>query len=147
MMFSTLAPYIYYFCLILACGFALRRGTAAEYVGVAIMSLGSVASTLATGTFDSAWTGLDSIVFFIDMFVLIALLGLTLMTDRFWPIWMTAFHLAAIAVHGAKSFAPDIAPWALATGSAFWAYPMLAALVIGTYEHVQSLPKDPENSG
>ncbi len=111
------------------------------------MSLGSVASTLATGTFDSAWTGLDSIVFFIDMFVLIALLGLTLMTDRFWPIWMTAFHLAAIAVHGAKSVAPDIAPWALATGSAFWAYPMLAALVIGTYEHVQSLPKDPENSG
>ncbi|OAO04412.1 hypothetical protein A8B75_07260 [Sphingomonadales bacterium EhC05] len=147
MMFSTAAPYIYYCCLILACGFALKRGTVAEYVGVAIMSLGSVASTFGSIALEASWTGLGTITFFIDMVVLVALLGLTLMTDRFWPIWMTAFHLAAIAVHGAKSVAPDIAPWALATGSAFWAYPMLAALVIGTYEHVQSLPKDPENSG
>lgn len=111
------------------------------------MSLGSIASTLATGAFESAWTGLGSIVFYIDMFVLLALLGLTLMTDRFWPIWVTAFHVAAIAVHGAKSVAPDLAPWALATGSAFWAYPMLVALVIGTYEHVQSQPIHSPNSG
>jgi len=75
-------------------------------------------------------------VFAIDVAGLFALIGLTIKSDRFWPIWATAFQLLAVTVHTAMMVDPEITPWAFATGAVFWAYPMLLALAIGSCEHV-----------
>tara|TARA_R110001606_G_scaffold10898_3_gene47042 strand:+ start:2559 stop:2852 length:294 start_codon:yes stop_codon:yes gene_type:complete len=93
------------------------------------------------------WTGLEAEIFAIDVVALIALIWLTLKSDRFWPIWATAFHLLAVTIHAAMMVAPQITPWAFATGSVFWAYPMLLALAIGSRENQPFLPERNIKSG
>ena len=144
MIFATVTPYVFYLCLFAACGYAIYRGNRAEHVGAAILLIGSIATTVGTQVFETAWTGFGSSTFIIDMVALLALIHLTLVSDRFWPMWVTAFHLVSISIHVATMVAPDLAPWALATGSAFWAYPMLLALAIGAHEHVR--PAEAERS-
>lgn len=90
---------------------------------------------------------MEAEIFAIDIVALIALIWLTLKSDRFWPIWATAFHLLAVTIHTVMMLAPQITPWAFATGSVFWAYPMLLALAIGACEHQPLLPGRKIKSG
>ena len=75
-------------------------------------------------------------IFAIDIVALLAFIHLTIKSDRFWPMWATAFQLLAVSIHTAMMVAPQITPWAFGTGAVFWAYPMLLALAIGSREHV-----------
>ena len=139
-MFNTVWAYLYYIFLAACCGYAIFRGARSEYWGAAIMMIGSL-STLAVGRLvGTSWTGVEAGIFAIDMFALLALIYLALTTNRFWPIWATAFHLLAVTIHAAMFVAPQITAWAFATGAVFWAYPMLLALAIGSCEHVPFLP-------
>lgn len=128
---------VYYSFLIFCCGYALYRGSRAEYVGASIMILGSISTAIFARVFEATWTGLEIGIFVIDIVALYALIHLTLVSDRFWPMWATGFHLLAVSVHTAIMVAPEVTPWAFATGAAFWAYPMLLALAIGAHEYVQ----------
>lgn len=140
MIFNTIWAYVYYIFLVGCCGLAIYRGSRSEYIGAAIMIIGSL-STLAVGRLlGTSWTGVEVSILAIDVAALTALTGLALTSDRFWPIWATAFHLLAVAIHSAMMVAPQITPWAFATGAAFWAYPMLLALAIGSYEKVAAKP-------
>ena len=134
MIFNTIWAYIYYIFLVVCCGYALWRGSRFEYLGAAIMIVGSL-STLAVGRLvGSSWTSVEGGIYAVDIIALVALIHLTIKSDRFWPIWATAFHLLAVAIHTAMVVAPQITPWAFATGAAFWAYPMLLALAVGSAE-------------
>ncbi len=147
MIFQTAIPYLFYAYLFIACGYAFYRGNRTEYVGGAIMIIGSVATTLGFHVSGTAWTGLATSTFYVDMIVLLALIYLTMVSDRYWPMWATAFHLVAISIHVATAVAPDIAPWALATGTAFWAYPMILALAIGAHEYARPSEAERLHSG
>ena len=128
---------VYYSFLIFCCGYAFYRGSRVEYVGVSIMILGSVSTAVFARVFGATWTGLEMGIFVIDILALYALIHLTIVSDRFWPMWATGFHLLAVAVHTAMMVAPEVTPWAFATGAAFWAYPMLLTLAIGAHEYVR----------
>lgn len=123
---------LYDIVLLGSCSFAIWRGGTDERVGAAIMLVGSaftVASMLSP-SFD--WSGSRSGMVIVDLAVLAALLILSLRTDRFWPLWMTAFHLIGVTSHLAMLVETSNALPAYAMLQGFWAYPMLAALVIGT---------------
>jgi len=137
MIFNEMQPYIYIIFLLLACGYAVKRGYKAEYVGATIMVLGSLATAIVVRAFGTSWTEIEYGILFVDLIALLALIHLTIVSDRFWPIWATAFHLLAISIHAATAVAPEVAPWAFATGAAFWAYPMLLALAVGAHEYVR----------
>lgn len=147
MIFNTVWAYIYYIFLVACCGYAIFRGSRFEYFGAAIMIIGSL-STLAVGRLlGNSWTRVEVNILVIDAAALLALVYLTLKSDRFWPIWATAFHMLAVSIHTAMLVAPQITPWAFATGAAFWAYPMLLALAIGSYEHTLSVANQEIDSG
>ncbi len=136
MIFNTVWAYFYYIFLIFCCGYAVVRGTGAEYVGVAIITVGSLA-TLAVGQLvETTWTEMEVGIFVVDIVVLAALVCLAFKSDRFWPLWAAAFQLLAVTIHTAIMAAPQITPWAFATGAVFWAYPMLLVLAIGANENV-----------
>jgi len=127
--------YVYYSFLFVCCGYAVWKGAHSEYVGAAIMVIGSL-SSLAVGSFlGTPWINIEVEIFAIDILALVALSWLSLKSSRFWPIWATAFHLLAVSIHAAMLVAPQIKPWAFATGSVFWAYPMLLALAVGAREN------------
>ncbi len=90
---------------------------------------------------------MESEIFAIDIVALLALIYLAIKSDRFWPMWAAAFHLLAVTIHTAMMVAPQITPWAFATGAVFWAYPMLLALAIGSREHIPLAPGRKIESG
>lgn len=147
MTIDALFAWIYYIFLLSCCGYAIWQGTCSEYIGAAIMIIGSFSSLAVGSLLGAQWTGLEPEIFFIDIVALIALIWLSLRSDRFWPMWAAAFHLLALSIHAAMVVAPQIKPWAFATGSVFWAYPMLLALAIGSREHQSSLLKRKIRSG
>ncbi len=139
MTFHEMIPYLYYSFLLLACGYAVKRGHRTEYAGAIIMILGSLATSIVARTSGTTWTGTEYGILLVDLVALLALIHLTIVSDRFWPMWATAFHLLAVSVHTATMVAPIpiITPWAFATGAGFWAYLMLLALAIGAHEYVR----------
>ncbi len=99
------------------------------------MIFGSLSTLAVARAFGTSWSGLEVGIFAIDIVGLFALLCLTIKSDRFWPMWATAFQLLAVTIHTAMMVDPQITPWAFGTGAVFWAYPMLLALAIGSREH------------
>lgn len=147
MIFSTIWPYLYYAFLFICCAYAVIRGSRSEYAGAGIMIAGSFATLFVGQVIGATWTGLEFWIFVIDLVALLALIHLTIISDRFWPMWATAFHLLAVSIHTAIMVAPEITPWAFATGATFWAYPMLLALAVGAHEYVKPGESGHLNSG
>lgn len=147
MILHTIWAYIYYIFLVACCGYAIFHGSRSEYLGAAIMIVGSL-STLAVGRlFGTSWTGVEGGIFVVDIVALVAFIHLALNSDRFWPMWATAFHLLAVTIHTTTLVARHITPWAFATGATFWAYPMLLALAIGSFENALLVPNyEPDSS-
>ena len=100
------------------------------------MICGSLATLAVAKSFGTSWSTVEEGIFAIDVVALAALAYLAIKSDRFWPMWATAFHLLAVTVHTAMMVAPQSTPWAFGTGAVFWAYPMLLALAVGSREHV-----------
>jgi hypothetical protein len=110
---------------------AFRWGGKPERVGAASIiaaALGTQAVVLA-----SHGAGSPYAVMAIDTVLLVALFGLALRSDRFWPMWVAAFHLVSMTVHLAKLVDPSVAWLPYLHANAFWAYPMLVALTIGAW--------------
>ena len=135
MILNTVWGNVYYLTLFICCGFAIFHGARSEYFGVAIMMIGSLLTLVAARLFGTSWAQIEVGIFLIDIAVLIAFVWLALTSDRYWPIWASAFQLLAVIIHTSMLTAPLVTPWAFGTGVVFWAYPMLLALAIGSLEN------------
>jgi len=138
--FDTIWADVYYIFLFTCCGYAIARGARSEYFGAAIMIFGSLSSLAVGKILGTPWTSMEAEIFAIDIVLLLAFIHLALKSDRFWPMWVTAFQLLTVTIHTAVLVAPQITPWAFATGAVFWAYPTLLALAIGSCEHMPLAP-------
>ncbi len=147
MILDTIWGDVYYIFLLFCCGFAVFRGGRSEYIGAAIMIVGSLFTLATARSFGTSWTRMEVGIFAIDIIVLTGFLWLALTSDRFWPIWVSAFQLLAVTIHMAMIMALPVTPWAFGTGAVFWAYPMLLALAIGSLEHVPMRPVPKIESG
>lgn len=111
-----------------ACGVALWRGGWPERsAAVAIFAAASATPLVQSSLFASPEYGILAV----DLLLLGWLGLLALVTDRFWPLWATGFHLVGTIIHVARMVDPTVVPPAYATGQIFWSYPVLAALAAG----------------
>ena len=69
----------------------------------------------------------------IDILLFVALLVLALRSDRFWPMWAAAFQMVGTMVHIASMTETGDFAWAYAVGLVFWSYPVVIALMVGTW--------------
>ena len=144
-------PLFYWTLLALCSVYVLLRGGAPERIGIAILITGSILSTAsATANYALRFRQMEAGIFIVDVLGLVALVALALRANRFWPLWVAGFHLVAVATHAAMAASPDVVPRAYAMAQAFWGYPMLAAMVAGTWRHRDRLARygeDPSWSG
>lgn len=120
---------------LLTSGYAWWKGGAPERI-VALLMLAAYALSMAVQSqFSNRFYGVEAGIFLVDGVMLLALLAVALRAERFWPIWMTGLQAVAVAAHLAKMVSPAVMPVAYATMLAFWSFPMMAILVIGTYRH------------
>jgi len=131
-----MAPHILIFNIvqILVCGYAWWRGGQPERV-VALLLMAAGLGTLLMPTVPRGFDQLHWRILAIDVALLAALGVVALRAARFWPLWLAAMHLIAIAVHFAKAYHPFLLPWIYAVAVGQLAYAMLALLLVGTIRH------------
>lgn len=128
--------YIYLVFLLAACSMAWLCGKRTEHWGAAVILVGSLLSPVVQ--LSAPFKSFDLPLFLLDLTVLALFFAIALRSDRFWPMWSAAFHLIATTTHLARLVNPTILPEAYAHAQAFWAYPMLTAMVIGALTESRS---------
>lgn len=122
-----------------ACFYALARGGGPERI-VAGTLLATIPPSLLLRSYGPIlFEGVELGVLAIDIVLAVIFLIVALRAHRFWPIWMFALHATGMLAHLARALAPGATPWAYAFLLAFWSYPMLLLLVLGTWRHCQRL--------
>lgn len=99
-----------------------------------LASIGFMIATAASQIFTNRNYGdVETTVLLIDACLLVGLVVLALRSDRFWPMWAAAFQLVGTSVHFASMAETGSYAWAYAVGLIFWSYPVLIALMVGTW--------------
>ncbi|MDB5663273.1 MAG: hypothetical protein JWM38_1337 [Sphingomonas bacterium] len=114
-----------------SCFYVGRHGGRPEQLGIGIVAIGSLL-TLAAAPFGAGWHASKLSLLALDLLILAAFVLIALRSGRFWPLWVTGFHLAAVATHVAMLVAPRQVLQAYAIAQGFWAYPMIGAIVFAT---------------
>lgn len=138
-MLSFIIQLIYLFALVAVSSYAGWQGGWPERSGAGIMVVGSILTVVAATSFYPGWQRPEAGIFIVDLLVLAAFVNLALYSDRFWPIWVTSFHLIAVTIHVAIFADRSVAALAYANAQSFWAYPMLAGIAVGTWNHRRRL--------
>jgi len=121
--------------LLFASLFALVRGGAPErIVGVALLLAFGVSIGMQQ-PLASRFVSVEWGIFAADLVLLIVLLAVALHADRFWTLWLAAFHTLGTGGHLVRGLDHGIEPIAYAILLASWSYPMVLLLVIGTARH------------
>ena len=126
---------VYLVLLIACCVYACLRGGAPERIAAAIIAVGSVLTYAAMPTAATSYHSVRLDAFLIDLACLAGFLILALRAERYWPLWVTALQIIGIAGHGVKLADPDVIRRAFAFALAFWSYPMLLLIALGTWRH------------
>lgn len=136
------------FCVLLAgaAGYAWRRGGGPERAVALILMVGIVATWAIAIGLRGSRTGhfirVEHGILLVDSLMLVALAGIAVAADRFWPLWMTALHAFGVVGHIAKAIAPDILPNVYHAAHLFSAYPGLMLLTLATRWHRQRMMRD-----
>lgn len=132
--------YLYWAFLTTCSAFIFWRGGPPERVGILIAWIASVASNLAIlASVGIRFQQVEHGVFIVDLATAGAFLALALCADRFWPLWVAGIHLVGLATHAAMLMSPTVVPWVYAWIQGFWAYPIVALMVIGSVRHQKRL--------
>lgn len=131
-----------YDALLLACwAYAMLKGGAPERIGASILLVGSALTFLAVTGPTARFASMEAGILAVDVAASIAFLVLALRAERFWPLWITGLQLIGTAGHVVKLVDPDVIRWAYAFVLAFWSYPMLFLLTLGTWLHQKRLAR------
>ena len=112
------------------CGYAILRGkTEARIVG-AVFLAGDLATLWLRS---SSYSSVETEVMIIDVLAFLAFTYVALISDRFWPLWISGLQLTTSMGHFFKAIDADLLPIAYAAALRMWAWPILIILGIGTW--------------
>jgi hypothetical protein len=134
---------LYATCLTVTAVIGWRYGGRSERWGVAIIVVASLLTVIVTNSAMFQWRTHRTPLIVVDAVMLIPLVVLALVSSRFWPIWAAAFHLIALCSHGAVSILPRGVVQAYAIFQGFWAYPIMACILIGAWSHHRTMTPHP----
>ncbi len=136
----------FYSLLTAACLYATWKGGDPERWVAATLIVATIATWVVAigfgGSRAGRFIGVEYGVLVIDGLLVAVLMGIALLADRFWPLWMTALHAFGVIGHLAKVIAPDILPNVYQAAHLFSAYPGLILLALATHWHRQRLRRD-----
>ncbi|HEV2816490.1 MAG TPA: hypothetical protein VGW40_04615 [Allosphingosinicella sp.] len=137
-----MVKFLFFNALLLACcGYAFLRGGAPERIGAAIFAIGTGLTVVAASSPATRFASLEVGILIVDGAALVGFLILALFAERYWPSWLTALQAIGTAGHAIKLADPEGFPWAYAFALAFWSYPMLLLIALGTFRHQRRVAK------
>lgn len=124
---------VFWTILVLVWTYAYLRGRTDERIGATTCLLAALATRLIISPIDVRYSQVELGLLAIDIGVLASFVAIALRSDRFWPLWAAGFQLTVSISHMFKSVDPDLLPKAYAAAAIFWSYPILLAIVVGTW--------------
>ncbi len=125
-------PIIFWLLALLSCGFVWLHGEAEGRRAVGLF-LAATLLTWAAQTIDTEWRQTHWPLMAVDTAYLVAAYLFALRSNRYWPLWITAFQLLTVATHFATIIAPDYLPKIYSAIATFWVVPLLLSMVAGVY--------------
>tara|TARA_R110000765_G_C18758442_1_gene588710 strand:- start:238 stop:696 length:459 start_codon:yes stop_codon:yes gene_type:complete len=125
--------------LMVVCIYSAIWGGKPERRAVMIFIVGLAMTLVAISLSGDKYTHLEIGIFVADVWILLAFVVLALSAERYWTLWICAMQVIQVLSHIPKMLIPELLPQAYYITIAFWAYPMLIVLAVGTYRHQQRL--------
>ena len=125
--------------LMIVCSYSAIRGGQPERWAVMIFMVGFALSVFAASPFEDSFTSPEVGVLMVDLILIVPFIMLAMHAERYWTLWICAMQVIQVLSHIPKMIIPELLPQAYYIVIAFWAYPMLLTLAIGTYRHQQRL--------
>lgn len=128
--------------LFASCAYAfLAGGKEGRWVSLLIISAALL--SIPASHLDYGWARAQLPVLAIDVLLLIGLAIVAVRSRRYWPLWMTGFHLVSVSTHAARLAEPDLPPLIYFALQSFWSPPGLLVMVGGiVLDRRAGLPKD-----
>ena len=119
-----------------ACGYALFRGRTDSRIVAAVFLVGDL-STLALRS--SSYSSVQTGILVVDILGFIGFTYAALISDRFWPLWVSGLQLTTSFGHILKAIDTSLLPFAYAAALRFWGYPILIILAVGVWRSQRRL--------
>lgn len=124
---------IYHALLLAACGYALVRGKTDARIVALVFLAGDLATTLLRSHAAGTYSSVEMPILIVDVLGFAGFTYAALISDRFWPLWVSGLQLTTSMGHVLKAIDAQLLPLAYAAALRFWAYPILIILLIGTW--------------
>jgi hypothetical protein len=128
---------LFWVLLLLSCGYALWRGRKYERIAALVFVTATILSILGHSPLRGRYVELEASDLIIDTGVLVAVIAIAVVSDRFWPLWVAGLQLVDSASHLMKAIHADLVPQVYGAAERFWSYPILIILLIGAWRQHQ----------
>lgn len=135
---------IFWTILLLTCGYALVRGSKYERIAAVVFLTATVVSVANHLSLHVRYQSIDVGEVVVDSAVLISVVAIALVSDRFWPLWVAGLQLIDSMAHIFKAIAVELPAWGYAIAERFWSYPILVILFIGAWRQNRRLLSGPQ---
>lgn len=125
---------LYLALLISCCLYAGIRGGLPERLGVAILVVAVVASQLVPKVGPERFDVMETGMLLIDVAMLVCVVTLALVAQRYWPLWMSAVLVNTVVTH-LLMLSPKLMPWSYSVAIAAWSYPNPLILAVAAWRH------------
>jgi len=124
---------IFWIVLVVSCGYALWRGRRYERIAALVFVSATILSILGHSPLRGRYVALETSDLIVDSAVLVAVLAIALVSDRFWPLWAAGLQLVDSMSHVMKVVDAQLIPTVYGAAERFWSYPILIVLLIGAW--------------
>jgi hypothetical protein len=121
--------------------FALWKGGAPERIAVLFLAADFQLSHWFLKPIVSRYSGVEWPVFAIDTVAFLGFYILSLLTTRYWPIWMAAVQ-GCVALSHLTGMRVDVIPAAYGNFVVVWSYILLIILIVATIRHRARVARD-----
>ena len=115
---------------LLGCGYAATYGGRDGRWAVFLI-ISATLLTIPAILLGREWRNTEYGILLVDLMLLASLYALSLRSRRFFPLWMTGFHLVAVTTHVSTLIAPEFTPRIYRALESVWAIPMTMSMIIG----------------
>ena len=135
---------IFLLLLLVSFCYALWRGRKYERMAALVFMAATILSILGSSPLQVRYAGIETIDLVVDNAVLVALLAIALVADRFWPLWAAGLQLVDSMSHVMKAIDSDLLPKVYGAAERFWSYPILIILLVGAWRQHQRSQRERE---
>lgn len=123
---------LFWMLTLVGCGYAAALGGRSGR-WAAMLILAASLLTIPAGRLGYRWEQTELYVLIVDLLLLCGLFTLSLKSSRFFPIWMTGFHLIAVLTHVSTMASAEFLPRVYRAVGSLWAVPMTLAMMWGIH--------------